>query len=373
MSDERQPTGAGRKDAPDTARAIAAVMVVISHAVQIIWLPVHGLGTWTHRLNSFLSDTAVIVFLVLSGYFISASIVANVTRNGRFNALEYAVSRCLRIYPPLVFAILLSVVLYLVMMVFSMPGVRGSLAFAVDKYVAREVIHVSVADAVNSIVMRDGLLLINGPLWSLYLEVKLYVLAGLLAFTAIGLRRRQSLVAAIALSLVVAWLASMMIARPHWFYAAWWCVGALLFLAGSSGASVRLLSLLACAACLAVILLLTEIGVAREAGRVTAVIVLAYAMFFRWTAGERITRAIAEYSFTLYLVHFPILIFFYSLFVAIVGPQPPTVAARMAVMGLGIVSSFVCAWWSAAILEDRATIKGWILLGFAELRHRKST
>ena len=373
MSDERQRLVAGRKDAPDTVRALAAVAVVISHAVQIIWLPLHGLGTWSHRLNSFLSDTAVIVFLVLSGFFISASIVANISSNGKFKVVDFAVSRCLRIYPPLAFAALLSVGLYLAMQVFSMPGVRGPLAFAADKYVARETVHVSLFDVVNAITMRDGLLLINGPLWSLYLEVKLYALAGILALTTFGARHKHFPVAAIAITLLVGYLALMMIPRPHWFYAAWWCVGASCCLAGIWRAMVRKISLIACAVSTITIILLTDASLALEIGRVVFVLALSYAMFFRWTSGERITGGIAEYSFTLFLVHFPILVFCYSLFVAITGPEPPSLLARVAVMVLGIVISFLCARWAAAVLENRTAIKSWVVMALAELRHRNST
>lgn len=351
------PKAVGHKDAPDSIRALAAATVVVSHAIQIIWFPHIGLGNWTHWTNSFLSDTAVIIFFVLSGYLISASIYANIIRHGHFRALEYALSRAIRIYPPLLFAAVLSGVIFLGMWLGGWPGIASKLAFAGDLYTARETISVSVDDLLNTITMRNGLLIINGPLWSLYVEVKLYAVAGLVSFCAFG---AMPLLLRLIIAGIVVWLGeiwSLGIAAPHWVYCAWWAMGAGLFLAGRLRDRALALAALGPLLAAGLVMWLSATRIDVEGGRVLFVLLLSHAMFFRWTWSEPVTKSIAGFSYTLYLVHFPILIFAYAAFVRFTGPEAPATVWRFLVMGLGMGASFLCAWWVAAVAEDTTRIR----------------
>lgn len=130
----------------DAVRAISALTVFLSHIIQIVWLPLVGIGSLVHVVNSFVSETAVIVFFVLSGYLISLSIHRNIENNGGFVAFDYLRSRFLRIYPPLVGAVVLSLSVWGLLEVFELPGVATPLRAASDLYAAREAISITMAD-----------------------------------------------------------------------------------------------------------------------------------------------------------------------------------------------------------------------------------
>ena len=294
---------------------------------------------------------------MLSGYLISASIGANIDRHGRFRVLEYALNRAIRIYPPLLCAAALSGVIFIVMWLGGWPGITSKLAFAGDLYAARETISVTVEDLLNTVTMRNGLLIINGPLWSLYVEVKLYAIAGLLGFCAFG---TLPLLLRLAIAGIVVWLAqiwSLTITSPHWVYCAWWAMGAGLFLLFRLEARARALSAFGLLLSIVLVMVLTTTRHDLEAVRVLSVLLLAYAMFARWSWSEPVTKSVAGFSYTLYLVHFPILIFVYSVFVKIAGPDAPAAAWRFPVMGLGMAASFLGAWWIATVAEDTRRIK----------------
>ncbi len=345
------------KGAPDSVRALSALVVVVSHAIQIVWYPAIGLGTWTHRTTSFVSETAVIIFFLLSGYLISASIDANIVRRRWFDLSDYALNRVVRIYPPLLFAVALSAALFCVMLVGGWPGVATKLAFDGDLYTARDIVTLTGRDLLDAVTMRDGLLLINGALWSLYVEVKLYAAAGLLAFAVFG---APHIVLRVAIVAAVFWVAdswSLTLPRVHWVYGVWWISGAAMFLIGRFPRMHFAVGAGALGAMATGIVGLTPTSALLEAARVCFVFTLGHAMFFRWTWSEPITKAIAGYSYTLYLIHFPVLIFAYSCFVHFAGPVAPSPIWRVAVMAGGVAISVLCAWRAATLVEDTYRIK----------------
>jgi len=345
------------KQTPDMVRAVSAATVVFSHAVAVIWLPRVGLHNWTHWISSFAAETAVIVFFVLSGYLISASIDSNIARYGRFHVLDYAYSRAVRIYPPLFFAAALSVLLYGIMAAAGWPGVASPLGFAGDLYGVRQIVSVTITDLVDTILMRNGLLLINGALWSLYVEVKLYIAAGLLVFVLFGTPGVAVRITVVALS---SWLGSVLglgITSPQWFYGLWWLLGAALFGIGRLRLEASWWSVVALMPIAAGIAILSDTGIQTEAPRIVCVVLLSYGMFFLWTWSEPLTKSVATYSYTLYLIHFPILIFSYSAFVRFAGPDAPAALLRIAVIAVAVAASFVLARIAAESLEDVNAIK----------------
>lgn len=350
--------GTLRKDSADSVRALSALVVVVSHAVQIIWLPVDGLGTPLHRINSFLSDTAVIVFFVLSGFLISASIGANVARNGgRFRLVDFAAARSLRIMPPLLFAIVLSCGLFLLMSALQLPGIGRPLAAPGDLYTARDTLSVTTADVWNALMMSNGLLVMNGPLWSLYVEVKLYVIAGLLAYLVWGRWPPPVRVAMVAMSLWAAYVYGFGIVRPHWFYCCWWGLGAAFYVAGRPEPRLRGGGIVAIIVAAGAALAVTPMAAGLELPRIVFVVGLSVLMFYVWRWSEPLTRSVAGYSYTLYLTHFPILIFAYALLVAGAGETTPSLTARAAAALLGIAAALSCSLLAARRLEDTASIR----------------
>lgn len=119
------------------------------------------------------------VFFLVSGYLITASILKNIHRNsGQFDLLSYSASRVSRIYQPLIFSVLLCLVIYLVINVFSLPGGQAPYGLLGDLYSARVTYEVRMRDFLGLLLMKDGFLQANGPLWSLYIEWRIYIAAG---------------------------------------------------------------------------------------------------------------------------------------------------------------------------------------------------
>jgi peptidoglycan/LPS O-acetylase OafA/YrhL len=86
-------------------RGLAAAVVLVSHVVQLHFLRFIGLGTPLHHVSSFLSEYAVVVFFILSGYLIAHTLEANIERNGSLRLDMFFAARFARLYPPLLFAV----------------------------------------------------------------------------------------------------------------------------------------------------------------------------------------------------------------------------------------------------------------------------
>ena len=170
----------------DCIRALSAVVVLFGHAVQIFWYPAVGLHSVIHRTTNILTESAVIVFFLLSGYLITASIDSNIRRHNRFVPSEYLVARLARIYPPLFAAIVLTAGIFAVFRVFDLPGISSPLRGSGDVYSARDMLSLSNSEIRQTLIMNGGLLVMNGPLWSLYIEVQLYSAAGVFAWLLFG-------------------------------------------------------------------------------------------------------------------------------------------------------------------------------------------
>lgn len=123
------------------------------------------------------------VFFVMSGFLIGVSIQNNKSRNGYFAMSDYAISRFRRIYPPLV----LSLIIILLMAVIA-PYVfeSGAQRFSTesDAFIKGRGIFYWPSQIFSVLTFTNGLLPqgtpFNTPLWSLPFEAWYYVLAALL-------------------------------------------------------------------------------------------------------------------------------------------------------------------------------------------------
>ncbi len=156
----------------DALRGLAAQFVVVAHLYNAFFpassWPLIGqeLG-WLARLS-------VIYFFVLSGFAITTAIHRSVLRNGYFNWMDYAIRRVARIYPPYLMSILLVGILTLV--AFSgvpIPGVQYPLEFNASGTSW-------LRTAVFLFTSNDAITAFDGVVWSLRIEVGLYVLAAFL-------------------------------------------------------------------------------------------------------------------------------------------------------------------------------------------------
>lgn len=119
-------------------------------------------------------------FFVLSGFLIGKSVCNNVSRNSVFNVENYAVDRALRLYPPLIVALILMVLLALIAPQFFPSGTRSLLTIEHVSFVRTEFV-TSWRDVYGALTFLNGFKvenpLVNSPLWSLSLEAWYYVIA----------------------------------------------------------------------------------------------------------------------------------------------------------------------------------------------------
>lgn len=90
-------------------RGIAAFTVALAHAYGIFIAPHLGADGFMPKLLGQAAHQSVMVFFIISGLLITLSIKSNIEKNsGKFDLIKYLSSRVARIYPPLCFAIFIS-------------------------------------------------------------------------------------------------------------------------------------------------------------------------------------------------------------------------------------------------------------------------
>src|SRR5664279_2946650 len=136
----------------DSCRGLAAIAVFTDHLIATFVLPHVGADGYLSRVFSVIGEWSVNAFFLLSGYFITHSILANTRSNGRFKWQDYLISRVARIYPPLIASVLICLAVYWIVMLFDLHG-RVSLRLPTDLYVIRENISLEYREIIYSLLM----------------------------------------------------------------------------------------------------------------------------------------------------------------------------------------------------------------------------
>lgn len=310
----------------DLLRGVAALLVLGEHwrniffvdyrqlpHKRLLWAPMYLLTAAGHQ--------AVVIFFVLSGFLISGSIF-RMLAGGRWNATRYAIHRLVRLWVVLLPGLVLCAVLDACgVWLHRAPGLYGG----------RELGHqtTDVMPLLTWKVFFGNLFFVqgirvptfgsDGSLWSLSYEFWFYVLFPLAVFVLLGVSLWRRLLCGL-LFMVCAWFAG-----SHVFYAfPIWLLGVpvahlrapdfsrwaratttvfyfvLVFLAARMPlwAGWPADVLVGCATALFIWVLLTDRAEARPRAQ-----------------GTRASRALARFSYTLYVVHTPILVFLASLMV----------------------------------------------------------
>ncbi|KAA8735033.1 acyltransferase [Acinetobacter qingfengensis] len=163
----------------ESLRGLSAFIVLFSHGYQAFIAP---FSTSLYPIVRLLGQGAVMTFFVLSGYLIGYSIQKNINKYQKFNLHQYVLQRSKRILPPLIFSIGLMIILYLLAPMFFASGSREILP--IQGFMIRTEYAISWQDTLGCLLFLNEFLSqtvsANAPLWSLSYEVWFYVLAGCL-------------------------------------------------------------------------------------------------------------------------------------------------------------------------------------------------
>jgi peptidoglycan/LPS O-acetylase OafA/YrhL len=147
----------------DWLRFMAALVVVISHTRGAAYIEYGSLANIekTHIVTGLyaltrIANEAVVIFFVLSGFLVGGRAFERMV-NGSFRSVDYAIDRIVRIFLPLIPALILTAIINY--------GIDGE---------------VNVFDFIGNLLSLQGVFVKpfggNGPLWSLSYEVWFYVL-----------------------------------------------------------------------------------------------------------------------------------------------------------------------------------------------------
>lgn len=164
----------------DSIRGFSAFVVLLGHTNQTLLLPTTN---WGASYIGLLTQLSVMIFFVLSGFLIGKSIISNKNKNGTFLIDKYAEDRALRIYPPLIISTILVWILFYVAPYFFPSGTIKFIEMPGVRFV-RSSFSASMEQTIGSLFFINGFKIStpssNGPLWSLAFEIWYYIIAALI-------------------------------------------------------------------------------------------------------------------------------------------------------------------------------------------------
>lgn len=154
-------------------RGILAIFVFIAHIFQINIYPLIGSTGFIQDIISFIANISVVIFFLLSGILISYSGISLIKDNV-FNWEKYLINRLTRIYPSYIVIIIIS---FLLVAIFSfLKNTTEIIWYGNEIFLARTTYTADPLDYILSLFMiPSGMYNINGPLWSLTVEWWIYI------------------------------------------------------------------------------------------------------------------------------------------------------------------------------------------------------
>ncbi|WP_230350903.1 acyltransferase [Lelliottia sp. WAP21] len=329
-----------QSDALESLRGLSAIAVLICHFFQVFLARFYPEYFYTDLI---IAQSSVMIFFVMSGFLIGVSVQSNISRNGSFDLTSYAKSRFLRIYPPLLFAVILCFILSNLAPFFFESG---SASFMIpDAFTRGKSLEMPAKEVLAALTLMNGFLPVgvqfNSPLWSLPYEVWYYVVFGLLATLRPGL---------VVLGLLFFCVISMANDR-FMAYSVIWGAGFAMSFIMSKNAYAKFF----CSVGLAYFAYLSYLNAGTflsgttdlEMYKITfglAFAFLIYLALFVYDLPFNVLKKSSKISYTLYITHFPVMLFFIGTFEFKVKHD----ATASAVVG-------VCAMAAALIISHYAS------------------
>lgn len=355
---------------PHAIRGAAALVVAAAHMWQVFLYPLDK-ETGVFNVLGGLACWSVATFFALSGILIAWSIKRR-SEDGGFDFYDFMAARVLRIYPPLVASVLVTIGVVLIIQGFELYGSENYL-WPGDEAFAREKAELEWSAVWTTLALTYNLvpghrfLSFNGPLWSLSYEFWLYVLAGL---SCAAWLNRAWYAAIGAVVLIVMMFVVAHPTPPFWSVSAVWWAG---FAVGWFWPAIeriqrRFIVLLR------VGLIVTAVAVAGAdlqefliggyvgtrqntfyvlfSGAILCVVALM--MMSDVTPWQWLIKT-GAFSYTLYLIHFPLLMLMLSLFRPLIAPFGP---AGHVVLAIGALVAVVSVSHRLGkVVENRAALR----------------
>lgn len=310
----------------DSLRGLLSFIVVLQHAATAFIYSINGTSS---IINTYLGLTAhysVIFFFVLSGYVITLSISENVKRNCYFVATEYVISRSVRILPPLVGAIFLTLVLSIILSHYNSSQAIGSYAYFIRRDYYPDI--VTQFKALLSLMMygdlTGGVSNVNGALWSLIYEIQFYVIAGLVSVIVAGKTKVTKVVCIFLLLAYTSNINLSLVLNMQWISFICFALGSVSFFLKNYLSKSMFALPLSVILMLACVLYHTGTDDISQQLRVSilrggswmiymavmgAVFAILIAKINSFGSFISIFHSISPFSYSLYITHFPILVF----------------------------------------------------------------
>lgn len=330
----------------DGLRGLMALIVLGAHGFTVLVRPYTGVvadGAYQDFPTLawvLAARLAVLGFFVLSGFVIMHSLMLNARRHGSVNLSQFALARCRRILPPLLAVIVLAVALVVGMEALGKTSLPSDLRSERSEFLTRW------PDQLLSLItlcLRGDLTgYLNGPLWSLVYEIQCYVVIGLLAaaFAAKSIALRAFAIVAAAAYI---YALSQQITPLHLLCYACFALGVLA--RWLSRPLSGLLLVLGCA------LVAVSIGVLFVGGHQNLqgwigqfAFALGFALIVVHSAHSGVFRTLAvsgDFSYSLYIVHFPVLLVFFFLLHPLSDPWLIYAIALPACLAVAFVMSIL--------------------------------
>lgn len=305
----------GKSDFFDLLRWVSALIVVVGHSEMYGRMISGEHYSNTSSYYSYLAShahSAVIVFFVLSGYLVAYS-VNNKLKSVNFTFQEYFLDRWSRIYSVLIGAILFTLLIDFAGQFLSQDYHNVSYV-PQDRGVMRFLVNLFGIQGIQGYRVQLGT---NPALWSIGYEFTFYILFGLVVF------KRQLFKNNLVVALVVT-LILLVIGLKMAGYFLIWLVGVLAFYLNKR-IKTCLPSVILALLSLGLILLNHFMSYKNIAGLDEYYIDFILALFlgalfsfeFGWKGweGARVNKFMAEFSYSLYAFHMPIIFFYYAVLV----------------------------------------------------------
>lgn len=299
------------------SRWIAAMLVVVSHLRSFIFVDFEQVAN-KNPLNKIfyfltgLGHQSVIVFFVLSGYLIGNSVLRQIDRK-QFSWKKYGLNRFTRLYSVLIIALFLTLLFDLIGANFDLIGIySGKQQIATLPFNVLE--HQTVLHFLSSLFMLQGTVLApfgsNGPLWSLAYEFWYYIIFPLNCILIYSFRNSGSKTLEIGVNVIISLLIYVFLSKEIMLYYLLWLTGVAAIYVKRSFPGGKFLLPIALGIFLVYIKLVTKDLNPIVSDFLLSIIFMFWLISYKEYKLEdrfyRINEKIASFSYTLYLVHFPL-------------------------------------------------------------------